>query len=280
MCCLLVGLASFAGGGLPVLLHLSHARLQMAVSLVSGLMLGLALLHLLPHGAEELRSMSQAAVWLMVGFLAMFFLQRFLPFHHHDVDEHQPHADCGHEHGPTEPYASHLDWAGVALGMSLHSVFDGLALAAAVSAAKLHGGALALGTSMAILLHKPFCAMAVTTLIKASRAPSHWLHVVNVLFALVTPVAAVVFFFGGGHLAEAHPTWLGAALAFSAGTFLCIACADLLPELQFHSHDRVKLSIALLVGLGLAVLVGRFGHAHDAPAGPEGIEEDHSGHVH
>jgi zinc and cadmium transporter len=41
------------------------------------------------------------------------------------------------------------------------------------------------------------------------------------------------------------------ALAFSAGTFLCIALSDLLPELQFHSHDRFKLSVALLAGVGL-----------------------------
>ena len=39
-------------------------------------------------------------------------------------------------------------------------------------------------------------------------------------------------------------------LAFSAGTFLCIALSDLLPELQFHAHDRWKLSAALLAGVG------------------------------
>ena len=41
------------------------------------------------------------------------------------------------------------------------------------------------------------------------------------------------------------------ALAFSAGTFLCIALSDLLPELQFHTHDRIKLSVALLAGFVL-----------------------------
>jgi len=268
--CVIVLGASLAGGWLPALLRLNHSRLQMAVSMVSGLMLGLAMLHLLPHGAEELGSMSLACGWLMTGFLVMFLLQRFLPFHHHDVGENQPHVNCGHAHGPTEPYASHLDWLGVALGLSLHSVFDGLAIAAAAaSVLHGHGGALAIGTTLAVLLHKPFCAMAVTTLITASRAPSRWLHAVNFLFALVTPVAAVVFFYGGGHLIHAHPTWLGAALAFSAGTFLCIACADLLPELQFHSHDRLKLSAALLVGLGIAILIGQFGHVeHDHESDP------------
>jgi hypothetical protein len=44
------------------------------------------------------------------------------------------------------------------------------------------------------------------------------------------------------------------ALAFSAGTFLCIALSDLLPELQFHAHDRFKLSLALLAGFALMAL--------------------------
>ena len=50
---------------------------------------------------------------------------------------------------------------------------------------------------------------------------------------------------------EAAVAWTAAALAFSAGTFLCIALSDLLPELQFHAHDRTKLSLALLAGFAL-----------------------------
>ena len=61
--CVVVLGASLAGGWLPALLRLNHSRLQMAVSMVSGLMLGLALLHLFPHGAEELGSMPRAAAW-------------------------------------------------------------------------------------------------------------------------------------------------------------------------------------------------------------------------
>lgn len=261
--CLVVLLASLAGGSLPALLHLNHARLQAAVSLVSGLMVGLALLHLLPHGAEELGSTARASAWMLSGFLTMFFLQRFLPFHHHEVEQEAQAPDSGHELHSHEsvPAAPPLSWVGVAFGLSIHSVLDGLALAAAVlSVEQGHGAALGLGTAAAVILHKPFGAMAITTLIRASRRSRQWLHWVNSLFALVTPVGAALFFLGAGHLAEAHPAWLGAALAFSAGTFLCIACADLLPELQFHSHDRLKLSAALLVGLGLAVLIGRFGH--------------------
>lgn len=274
--CVAALLAALAGGGLPMLLRLTHTRLQLAVSFVAGLMLGLALLGLLPHAALELQSVQQSAAWLIAGFLTMFLLQRFLPFHHHDVEEGQPASPCGHHHTPGEthgePAANPLGWVGVALGLSLHSIFDGLALAAAVMAvASGHGGALGLGTALAVILHKPFSAMAITTLMAASHAPRKSVHLINLGFALVTPVGALLFFLGGEHLAHAHPGWLGAALAFCAGTFLCIACADLLPELQFHSHDRVKLSLALLIGLGVAVIINQFGHVEHthAPAACE-----------
>jgi zinc and cadmium transporter len=51
-------------------------------------------------------------------------------------------------------------------------------------------------------------------------------------------------------------TIVGCALAFSAGVFVCIALSDLLPEIEFHSHDRVKLSLALLLGVGAAYAIG------------------------
>ena len=44
----------------------------------------------------------------------------------------------------------------------------------------------------------------------------------------------------------------GYVLCFAAGAFLCVALSDLLPEIHFHSHDRVKLILAFLLGIGLA----------------------------
>jgi zinc and cadmium transporter len=91
---------------------------------------------------------------------------------------------------------------------------------------------------------------------------------VNGLFALAIPLGAALVYAG---LASPMPAGalLTYALAFSAGTFVCIALSDLLPELQFHHHDRVKLSAALLVGLALAVAVGKLETlVHRHPASP------------
>lgn len=268
--CALVFVASLAGGWLPTLVRLTHTRLQVAVSFVAGLMLGLALLGLLPHAMHTLHSLERTLVWLLAGFLVMFFLQRFMHFHHHDVPEETAAPAVAHVETLAEHSARHLTWAGVAIGLSLHSVFDGLALAAAVeSAGQGHGEALGLGTALAVMLHKPFGALAIVTLMAASQTPRSWRHWVNAGFALITPLGALLFFLGASHLAQGHPDTLGCALAFCAGTFLCIACADLLPEVQFHAHDRLKLSIALLAGLAAAVLINRFGHV--------GHEHDHHG---
>src|ERR1041385_6325502 len=99
--CALVLLASLAGGWLPLIVRLTHTRLQMAISFVAGLMLGIALLHFLPDAAEQLRSLDRTVTWVLGGFLAMFFLQRFFHFHHHDLPEGDP-EDCCHDHSTVE----------------------------------------------------------------------------------------------------------------------------------------------------------------------------------
>jgi zinc and cadmium transporter len=287
--CSLVLLASLAGGWLLLIIRPTHSRLQIAISFVAGLMLGIALLHFMPDADEQLHSIDRVAAWLLGGFLTMFFVQRFFHFHHHDVPEGDPEDCChdhpvphehqsagvhahddGHEHHAhtlAEKSAQHLSWVGTALGMTLHSLLDGLALAAAVEAgAKGHASFAGLGVALVVILHKPFDAMAVSALMTASGSSRFLRHLLNSLFALVSPMGAVLFYFGASHVADSNAAFLGSALAFCAGSFLCIASSDLLPELQFHSHDRFKLSIALLAGLAVAVVIKQFEAEADQPA--------------
>jgi zinc and cadmium transporter len=284
--CAFVLLASLFGGWLPIVVRLTHTRLQVAISLVAGLMLGIALLHFLPDASEQLGSIDRTVGWMLAGFLTMFFLQRFFHFHHHDLPEGDPEDCCheeeaarsheqehhhdhdhdhddghDHEHGHhahtlAEKSAQQLSWVGTALGLTLHSLLDGLALAAAVEATGTGRGIAGLATALAVILHKPFDAMAVSTLMTAGGSSRSSRHLLNALFSLATPLGVVLFHIGAHHIAASNAVFLGCALAFCAGTFLCIASSDLLPELQFHSHDRLKLSIALLLGIGIAVLIG------------------------
>lgn len=271
--CAAIILASLAGGWIPLLIRLTHTRLQIAISFVAGFMLGIGVLHLLPHAWHQLRSIDVTVIWLLAGFLVMFFTQRFFHFHHHDVpdepgakarDNHGGHE--GHKPSLAEQSASRLSWTGAALGLTLHSLFDGIALAASVQAeaSATDAWVRGLGTFLVIVLHKPFDAMAVSTLMAAggrSKVSCHW---VNGLFALAIPVGVMLFFLGSNQYGHAASRFLGATLAFTAGTFLCISTSDLLPEIQFHTHDRLKLSLALLAGLGLALAIGQLeGSGHD-----------------
>jgi zinc and cadmium transporter len=285
--CALVTLASLTGGWLLILMRPTHTRLQVAISFVSGLMLGIALIHFLPDALEQLKDPDRAVDWMLGGFMGMFFLQRFFHFHHHDTpvgdpedcchedEEHAAHEHEGHDHGHEHGHEHHehpqhahtladksaqqLSWVGTALGMTLHSLLDGIAMAAAVVAAKQGDTKLAgLGVALVVILHKPFDAMAVTTLMTASGSSRLARQLLNGAFALVTPLGAGLFLLGASQVADNNTVFLGCALAFCAGTFLCIASSDLLPELQFHSHDRFKLSVALLAGLGVAIVIKYF----------------------
>jgi zinc and cadmium transporter len=264
--------ASLAGGWLPLAAKLTHTRLQVAISFVAGLMLGVGLLHMLPHAWHQLHSIDRAVMWLVGGFLVMFFAQRFFHFHHHDVPDeaaehdHFSHADHEHcEHSLAEQSARRLSWVGAAAGLTLHSLIDGVALAASVQAEGGGSWLRGLGAFLVIVLHKPFDAMAISTLMTAGGRSKYSCHLVNGLFALAIPLGVALFYLGASQSGSLSGEVLGAALAFAAGTFLCISTSDLLPEIQFHTHDRIKLSLALVTGLGVAVLIGRFetsGHDH------------------
>jgi len=113
-------------------------------------------------------------------------------------------------------------------------------------------GAAAWGVFVATVVHKPADALTIVSLMLRAGVSRPLAHLVNLAFAAMIPLGVALFFLGIGRLGpEAAVAWTAAALAFSAGTFLCIALSDLLPELQFHAHDRTKLSLALLAGFGL-----------------------------
>lgn len=261
--CLGIVLASLLGGMLPGWIRLTHTRLQLMMSLVAGFMLGIALLHLLPHALAEGGSGDQVSALILVGLLVTFGLIRVFGVHHHGEAGHaHSHAhDHGHSHphpGP-EPKLASMAWIGLALGLALHALLDGVTLAAAVIADARHApgpGPWGGGTFLAVALHKPLDALSVAAVIRAGGGTMRKVHVVNVGFALMGPVGAAAFWFAGGGLGGVSHETVGMVLAFAAGVFLCVSLADILPEVRFHAHDRLSLSIALLLGVAFAWAIG------------------------
>jgi zinc and cadmium transporter len=290
--------ASLAGGWIPLVVRLTHRRMQIAISFVSGIILGIGVLHLVPHSLSMTGSIDVTVAWLLAGFLFMFFLERFFHFHHHDVadeasesrvddSDHDHDATCAHDHHHS-PIDSPFPWTGAVVGLTLHGMVDGVALAAAVQAdvSQGLGGWPGIGAALAVILHKPFDSLTIGTLMAASGHATKVRYLFNALYSLVTPLGILLFHLAYGRF-DAPSEVLGQALGFAAGTFICIASSDLLPELQFHRHDRTALSIALVAGIALAwstifLEEGGHDHAHGAvdsratdQAPPEGHEPGH-----
>jgi zinc and cadmium transporter len=199
--------------------------------------------------------------------------------HGHGAHEHHDHSH-GHEHA-----AMHLTPAGgkehravapavagwmAVLGLTLHTFMNGFGLAGAIEAELgSHTGSLARGATavwpglamfLAIVGHKPADALAISTVLSRKGVARRKITLVQLGFGLMVPVGAIAFLVAqqaiaqGGHdldVEQAIGQLTGAALAFSAGTFLFIALSDLLPEVQFHRHDRMLLFLTLVLGVAL-----------------------------
>ncbi len=294
----LVVLASLGGGFVPNLVRLSHVRVQLMMSFVAGFMLGVGVLHLLPHAMAEIGHVDTVASWCLAGMLVTFVLIRAFhaepeamegamgpgdPGHVHGHGAPHEHArahehahEHAHPHGRT-PHAGRspapgsgvgrFAWVGVALGMGLHSLIDGVALGAGIRLASEHGdaGLVAMGTFLAIFLHKPLDALAVTSVMCAAGWTARVRTAVNVGFALLCPIGAAAIYVGAGALTTDPHAFTGVALAFAAGVFVCLSLSDLLPEVRFHAHDRLPLSVALALGLAASIAIGLIEpeHAHE-----------------
>lgn len=226
--CVAVVLASLAGGWLPLVVRLTHTRLQVSMSLCGGLMLGIGLLHLLPHSVAALGSLDRAIWWLMAGLLTMFLLIRAFHFHQHEPPNahrtdvphvHEAEQAHHHDHGSARSHAHHhhaagrLSWIGLVLGLGIHTLIDGMALAASVQVEAAHGGAglLGFGTFLAILLHKPLDAVPISLLMQARQASSRLTHIVNAAFAAFCPAGVALFFFGFERFTEYQSAIVGCA---------------------------------------------------------------------
>jgi zinc and cadmium transporter len=207
--------------------------------------------------------------WISLGVVGLFCIERFIAPHSHETSsklqqehEHEPGCEHDHEHRAAPPVAG---WMAV-IGLTVHTFITGVGLAGSVKndvAEGLTGWGQLPGLAMflAIFLHKPADALAISTVLSRNGIRRRILTLVQIGFAAMIPIGAAVFLLAeSGIEANLRTHLTGAALGFSAGTFLFIALSDLLPEVQFHSHDRLQLFLSLVFGV---VLMGGIAYLED-----------------
>jgi len=250
------------GGGLLPLLG-TQRRSDLLLSFSAGVMLGAAFFHMLPEAVEE--GGAGVVPFVLAGFLLLYVLERFVLIHvcaepainaqlaQRCVDEDGDHHDHGHGHGT----GCEVHTLGIAawIGMSLHTIVDGFVLGAANSTPNI-----GLLVFIAIVAHKIPSSFSLSAILRAEGYGRTRALVMNVLFALMVPIGAVLYL-AFRHVISAS-TFTAYALAGSAGTFLHLALSDILPDLHRRQGSKFRLSGALVVGLAAMWSLTLLGPAH------------------
>jgi len=260
MTLLYIVLATLSGGVLSVLvaasltLALLGRLVKHLVSLSVGVLLGTALLHVLPEAFESKVEPHNLFATLLGGLLFFFLLEKaelYRHGHHHEGDDPHHH----HHHGFDAEQAGRGGWS-VLVGDSIHNFCDGIIIAAAF----LADFQLGVVTSVAIIAHEiPQEVGDYIVLLNAGFSRAKAL-LYNALSGLASVVGGVLGYFVVGPWEAMFPYLLVAA----SSSFVYVAVADLLPQLQRRLPLRSTLAQLgwIAIGLLLVVLVKGLQHEH------------------
>ena len=238
----LILVAALFGSAFPLFRNWSDATFRLFLGFAAGVLLGAAFLHMAPDAFEILGK--STGFFVLVGFVALYVIEKYLAVHICEArgcDIHEIRT---------------LGWA-TFVGLSVHAIMDGVALGSAMLLATPHGTeagphrAMGAIVFFAIFAHKGPAALALTTILKEERRETRGILLMNLFFALMTPLGALLTFLS---LSVLNSRALGAATAISIGTFLHIALSDLLPEVHKHLGHRNRNLVAFLGGLAMMAL--------------------------
>ena len=259
MTLLWIVLATLAGGLMSVLIAatLTVALLgrvvKNLVSLSAGVLLGTALLHILPEAFES-EAGAQALFATLLGGLLFFFLlekaELYRHGHHHEGDDPHHH----HHHGFDAEQAGRGGWS-VLLGDSIHNFCDGIIIAAAF----LTDPTLGVVTALAIIAHEiPQDVGDFIVLLNAGFTRAKAL-LFNALSGLAAVLGGVIGYYVVGPWESLFPY----LLVVAASSFVYVAVADLLPQLQRRLPARETLAQIgwIIAGLALVLLARELLHS-------------------
>ncbi|MBV8619112.1 MAG: ZIP family metal transporter [Curvibacter sp.] len=246
------------------------------LSLAAGALLATAFMHLLPEAFESAASPHLLFGILLVGLVFFFLLDKAELWHHghehgHDVlqghDDGHGHGtghghvhahghEGGHGHGHGAPAGLRTGGWAVLTGDSVHCFGDGVLIASAF-VADLHLG---LVSALAVLAHEVPHHMGDLVVLRQASANRRAALVKVSLAGAVTALGGLVGYFLVARLED----WLPYFLTVAASSFVYVALADLIPQLQKRlSAGQTAAQVAwLATGIVLVTAVSLLAHAH------------------
>ena len=245
---------------------------QHLLSLAAGALLATAFMHLLPEAFESGADIHGLFLTLLLGVLMFFLLDKAELWHHGHEHHHPPTQEeaHGHDHGHAHEHAHHHGHAhehdhghghgggswSVLLGDSVHAFGDGILVAAAYMA-NLHLG---IAASVAVLAHE--VPHHIGDLVVLRQQPRSRGALFKLMLAGGTTVVGGLVGYG---LVDMQPHVLPYLLTIASGSYIYVALADLIPQLQKRLSSAATASQVtwLLAGVALVTLVSRATlHAH------------------
>ena len=237
---LVLGLTAAAadvfGGAIIVQKNWERRYLKYFVALGAGFMLATAVTEMVP---ESLRlAGSRAPLFILAGYLIVHFFE-------HTVT---PHFHFGEETHPDEFVHAHKSYS-VLLGLTIHTFFDGIAIASGFLVSTWLGWVIFL----AVFLHKIPEGFTVASVMLASGRSRGIAWGSSALLGAATLAGVLTM--------SVLERFLSAGLALSAGVTIYVAASDLMPEV--NKEPGVKMALVVFLGVGLLFVLDQLiGAAH------------------
>jgi zinc and cadmium transporter len=201
------------------------------VSFAIGGLFGDAFIHLLPESFEEIESKLAVALFILVGILVFFVLEKFLRWRHSCLTENEEHI--------------HPVVTMNLVGDAVHNLIDGMV----IGATYLISIPLGITTTLAIVLHEIPQEMGDFGILIHGGLSVKKALIFNLLSALTAVIGAVLSLAIGPHVQG----YTVALVPITAGGFIYIAGSDLLPELQrdVKIGRSVWQFVMILLGIGI-----------------------------
>jgi zinc and cadmium transporter len=227
---------------------------QHMLSMAAGALLATAFMHLMPEAFESQAGARALFATLLAGLIFFFLLDKAELWHHghehsHDHSHQHSYDHAGHNH--SESAHSHAPKAGswaILTGDSVHCFGDGILIASAFMADARLGWVAAL----AVMAHEVPHHMGDLVVLNQNKAQGDKSSAALLKVSLAGAVTAVGGLVGYWLVDQLH-AYLPYFLVIASSSFIYVALADLIPQLQ--KRLSFKQTVAQIVWLALGILL-------------------------
>ena len=241
---------------------------QHLLSLAAGALLATAFMHLLPEAFESQAGAHDLFATLLVGVVFFFLLDKAELWHHghehshaepaaHDAhhDHHHGHHR-GHDHGHAHHHGPRAGGWALLTGDSVHCFGDGILIASAFMA-DMRLGVIA---AVSVMAHEVPHHMGDLVVLRQTSANRRMALLKVSLAGAVTALGGAVGYFLVGQLQDFLPYFL----AVASSSFVYVALADLIPQLQkrLTARETIAQIAWLIAGMVVVMMVSGLAHNH------------------